>query len=65
MNRRRKKKTGNEQPDWSVNLDVVHANAAGIDIGNKSHYVAVPPNRDVELVRQFACFTEALQQMAA
>jgi len=65
MNRRRKKKAGNEQQDWSVNLDVVHPNAAGIDIGNESHYVAVPPDRDAEPVRQFACFTEALQQMAA
>ena len=42
MNRRRKKKAGNEQQHWSVNLDVVHPNAAGIDIGNESHYVAVP-----------------------
>lgn len=65
MNRRRKKKSGNEQQDWSVNLNVVHPNAAGIDIGNESHYVAVPPDRDAEPVRQFACFTEALQQMAA
>jgi transposase len=65
MNRRRKKKSGNEQQDWSVNLDVVHPNAAGIDIGNESHYVAVPPDRDAEPVRRFACFTEALQQMAA
>ena len=65
MNRRRKKKAGNEQQDWSVNLDVVHPNAAGIDMGNESHYVAVPPDRDAEPVRQFACFTEALQQMAA
>jgi transposase len=65
MNRKRKKKAGNEQQHWSVNLDVVHPNAAGIDIGNESHYVAVPPDRDAEPVRQFACFTEALQQMAA
>jgi transposase len=64
MNRKGKKKAGNEQQDW-VNLDVVHANAAGIDIGNESHYVAVPPDRDAEPVRQFACFTEDLQRMAA
>jgi transposase len=65
MSGKRRKKARNEQPDWSVNLDVVHPNAAGIDIGNESHYVAVPPDRDAEPVRQFACFTEALQQMAA
>jgi transposase len=65
MNGKRKKKAKNEQQDWSLNLDVVHSNAAGIDIGNESHYVAVPPDRDAQPVRQFACFTEALQQMAA
>ena len=46
MNRKRRKKVGTEQQDWSLNLEVVHLNAAGIDIGNESHYVAVPPGRD-------------------
>ena len=27
-------------------LEVVHPNAAGIDVGNESHYVAVRPDRD-------------------
>jgi hypothetical protein len=27
-------------------LEVVHPNAAGIDIGNESHFVAIPPERD-------------------
>lgn len=26
-------------------LSIKHPNAAGIDIGGKSHYVAVPPDR--------------------
>ncbi len=65
MNRKRRKKAVNEQQDWSVNLHVVHPNAAGIDIGNESHYVAVPPDRDTEPVRHFACFTEDLRRMAA
>ena len=34
MNRKRRKKVGTEQQDCSVNLEVVHLNAAGIDIGN-------------------------------
>ena len=33
-------------------LGVVHADAAGIDIGNESHFVAVPPARDAEPVRE-------------
>src|SRR5215469_6651355 len=64
MKRKHSKKGKREQPDWSLNLDVVHANAAGIDIGNESHYVAVAPDRDVNPVQQFACFTEDLQRMA-
>jgi transposase len=60
----KRKKAMKEQQKWSVNLDVVHPNAAGVDIGNESHYVAVPPDRDAEPVRQFACFTEDLQRMA-
>ncbi|MBV8569034.1 MAG: hypothetical protein JO319_00335, partial [Acidobacteriaceae bacterium] len=34
-------------------LEVVHPNAADIDIGNASHYVAVRPDRDPEPVRRF------------
>jgi len=48
-----------------LNLNIVHPNAAGIDIGNESHYVAVPPDRDAKPVRQFACFTEDLRRVAA
>jgi len=65
MRGKRSKKTASGERDWTLNLDVVHPHAAGIDIGNESHYVAVPPHRDAEPVRQFACFTEDLQRMAA
>jgi len=45
-------------------LEVAHPNAAGIDIGSASHYVAVPPDRDDEPVRQFRSFTEDLEALA-
>ena len=45
-------------------LAIVHPNAAGIDIGNESHYVAIAPDRASESVREFGSWTEALQQMA-
>ena len=32
-------------------LEVVHPDAAGIDVGNEVHYVAVRPDRDPEPVR--------------
>ena len=45
-------------------LRITHPNAAGIDIGSASHYVAVPPDRDDEPVREFHCFTADLNEMA-
>ncbi len=47
-----------------LSLEVVHPDAAGIDIGNESHYVAVPPTRDTESVRRFGCTTAELRAMA-
>ncbi len=43
---------------------VLVANAAGIDIGAREIFVAVPPDRDENPVRVFATFTEDLEQMA-
>jgi transposase len=45
-------------------FELTHPNAAGIDIGAASHYVAVPPDRDAEPVREFASFTEDLERLA-
>lgn len=45
-------------------LELVHPNAAGIDIGNESHFVAVPPGRDAEPVREFGSWTADLNRIA-
>ena len=45
-------------------MEVIHPDAAGIDIGNESHYVAVPPTRDSESVHRFGCTTAELKEMA-
>lgn len=45
-------------------LTLTHPNAAGIDIGCASHYVAVPPERDDEPVREFRSFTADLERLA-
>jgi transposase len=45
-------------------LDIVHPNAAGIDVGNSVHYVAVRPDRDPDPVRRFECFTADLHRLA-
>lgn len=47
-----------------IALSITHPNAAGIDIGSASHFVAVPPDRDDEPVREFASFTNDLNAMA-
>jgi hypothetical protein len=41
-------------------LQKVHLNAAGIDIGADSHWVAVPEDRDASPVRSFGVFTRDL-----
>jgi len=49
------KQTGKELPP---HLEHINLNAAGIDIGSESHYVAVPEGRDPEKsVREFSSFT--------
>ena len=45
-------------------LTLKHPNAAGIDVGAESHFVAVPPDRDDESVREFRSFTEDLHRIA-
>ena len=45
-------------------LTITHPNAAGIDIGSASHFVAVPPDRDDEPVREFPSFTADLNALA-
>jgi len=49
--------------EWKA-LEVVHPDAAGIDIGGSEHWVAVSPERDPEPVRCFGCFTADLREMA-
>lgn len=46
-------------------LEQVHLNAAGIDVGSEFHFVAVPPSRDPQPVRRFEAFTADLQSLAA
>jgi len=46
-------------------LEIVHPDAAGIDVGNESHFVAVPVGRDPHPVREFGSWTADVQRMAA
>ena len=57
----RKDKLGKERLDWKA-LDIVHPDAAGIDVGGSEHWVAISPERDQEPVCCFDCFTAVSQQ---
>jgi transposase len=64
MNRKQRREMMRKIQSEDLRLEVVHPDAAGIDIGNESHYVAVPPTRDSESVRRFGCTTAELKEMA-
>lgn len=44
-------------------LERIHMNAAGIDVGSRSHWVAVPADRDADPVREFRSFTTSLHEL--
>jgi len=46
-----------------TSVQVMHPNAAGIDISSRGHYVAVPPDRDTQPVRSFGSFTEDIREI--
>ena len=65
MNRKQRREMMRKIQSEDLSLEVIHPDAAGIDIGNESHYVAVPPSRDSQPVRRFGCTTAELKAMAA
>jgi transposase len=65
LNRQQRRELGQRIQAADPGLDVVHPDAAGIDIGNESHFVAIPPDRDPVPIREFGAWTAALQAMAS
>jgi hypothetical protein len=64
LNRAERRELGRRVAAGDPGLAIVHGNAGGIDVGNESHFVAVPPDRDENPVREFGCWTQALNEMA-
>jgi hypothetical protein len=64
MNRKQRRELTRTMQSKEISLEVVHPDAAGIDIGNELHYVSVPPSCDAEPVRHFGCTTAELKAMA-
>lgn len=62
----RKQRKELQQP-WNAadpKLQIVHPDAAGIDVGSQSHFVAVPAGRDPQPVQEFGSWTADLHRMA-
>lgn len=64
LNRKQRRELTRRLRSDDPGLDVMHPNAAGIDVGNSAHYVAVRPDRDPNPVRRFDCFTADLHRLA-
>src|SRR3954462_12927063 len=65
MNRKQRREWTRRMQAEEISLNVVHPDAAGIDIGNEAHYLAVPPSRNDQRVRRFGCTTAELKDLAA
>jgi transposase len=48
----------------SAAMERINLNAAGIDVGAASHFVAVPEDRDEQPVREFTAYTADLYRLA-
>jgi len=63
MRKSDKKQLQVKRPEKS-GLALLNLNAAGIDVGAREHYVAVPADRDPQAVRCFGAFTQDLHRLA-
>ncbi len=65
QNRKSSASTKLKSATKEVEIQVMNPNSAGIDIGSRSHFVAIPPNRDEEIVREFSSTTSGLLEICA
>jgi transposase len=61
---KQKKSLGKKEMKLPKHLEHINRYAAGIDIGSKSHFVAVPEGTDEQPVREFSTFTADLERLA-
>jgi transposase len=64
LNRSQRRELQRQLFSTDPGLQVVHADAAGIDVGGASHFVAIPPDRDEHPVQEFGSWTADLKRMA-
>jgi transposase len=64
LNRKQRRDLARRLAGNDPGLTIVHSNAGGIDVGNESHFVGVPADRDANPVQEFGCWTADLKRMA-
>src|SRR5258708_8055770 len=64
MNRKQRREMTRKIQSEDISLEVIHPNAAGIDIGNESHYLAVPPTPARHPAPRFGCTPAQLHERA-
>lgn len=65
MNRKERRELGRQLGLGTVDpsLTIVNPDAGGIDLGNGSHWVAIPSGRDENPVQEFGCWTADVVRM--
>lgn len=64
LKRSKSKKTPKQPVSINHPWSVLHPDAAGLDLGSREHWVAVPPDRDPQPVRRFGTTTPDLAALA-
>ena len=64
LNRKQRKELIRKIEGEDPGLEIIHQNVAGIDVGNESHRVSVPADRDGHQVRELGSWTKGLQDRA-
>jgi transposase len=64
LNRKQRRELERKLSAEDPGLEIVNRNVAGIDVGNESHFVAVPPGRDAQPVQEFGSWMADLERMA-
>ena len=57
LNRKQRRELHRQIFSDESGLEILHPDAAGIDIGNESHFVSVPPERDPQNALSSSCAT--------
>ena len=64
MKRKSRRAKGQKMSPFSGDLQLIEPDAAAVDVGSRSHWVAVNPERDPNPVREFGTFTTDLRSLA-